>query len=114
MLSALSDTAGDGAGLTVFEYTRVAPGAQARFEAQLGTHVRPFELAGHLYEWSESGRMLISDGWDYLRIYGVRSLGSWHRYLQQMRTAPFQQELGSLVAARKTLVLRREARLSIR
>ena len=114
IVGTLSDTVTAGGGLTVFEYTRAAPGGKARFESQLAARVRPFELAGHLYEWSESGRMLVSDGWDFLRIYGVRSLGDWHHYLQQMRTAPFHQELDSLVAARKTLILRRDARLSIR
>ena len=114
LIASLSDTAAIVGGLTVFEYTRVAPGAHARFEAQLANHVRPFERAEHLLQWSESGRMLVSDGWDYLRIFGVRSLGDWQHYLQATRGASFQRELSSLVVTRKTLLLRLDPRLSVR
>lgn len=114
MISALSDTIRSAAALTVFEYTRVTPGSHARFETLLRTRVRPFEQVNQLVQWSETGRMLVSDGWDYLRMYGIGSLGDWHHYLRQTRTASFQQEFGALVVTRKTLLLRGDPRLSVR
>ena len=114
MLPALSDSTADGTDLTVFEYVRVAPGAQARFSTLLFTSIRPFERAGGLYAWSETGRMLVSDGWDFVRIYGIRSLADWQRYREQVRYAPRGVELDGLIAKRKTLILRRESRISVR
>ncbi len=114
MLPALSDTATETATLTVFEYVRVSPGKQTLYERGLMTDVRPFERANRLYQWSETGRMLVSDGWDYLRIFGITSLGDWHRYQRDARRpgSPFAAD--TLVAARKTIILRREGRLSVR
>jgi hypothetical protein len=114
MLPALSDSVFDGADLTVFEYVRVVPGAQQRFPTLLFSFIRPFERARGLYAWSESGRMLISDGWDFVRIYGIRSLGEWQRYRERMRNSPRGAELDAMISARKTIILRRDARLSVR
>jgi hypothetical protein len=114
MLPALSDTATDAATLTVFEYIRVTPGRQALYERGLLNEVRPFERTNRLYDWSETGRMLVSDGWDYLRIFGVKSLGDWHRYKRGTRGQGFQFAADTVVAARKTIILRRESRLSVR
>lgn len=112
MIPALSDSVLADAPLTVFEYIRLAPGAHTAWEAQLLERTRPAEAAAHLYQWSETGRMLVSDGWDYLRIFGIRSLGDWHRYQQHMHAA--SPEFTAHVAARKTLILKQDARLSVR
>jgi hypothetical protein len=114
MLPALSDTATEAATLTVFEYIRVAPGKQALYERGLRTEVRPFERANGLYAWSETGRMLVSDGWDYLRIFGITSLGDWHRYTREAGKPGSPFAANALVAARKTIILRRDGRLSVR
>ncbi len=114
ILPAASDTATGNGDLTVFEYIRVAPGAQSRFTTLLFTSVRPFERERGLYAWSETGRMLVSDGWDFVRIYGITSLGQWQQYRERMRTAPRVAELDGLIAARKTIILKRDARLSVR
>ena len=114
MLPALSDSVTDAADLTVFEYIRVAPGAQQRFPTLLFTFIRPFERERGLYTWSESGRMLVSDGWDFVRIYGMRSLGDWQRYRERMRNSSRGAELDAMISARKTIILRRDARLSVR
>ncbi len=114
MLPAASDSAADSADLTVFEYIRVAPGAQTRFTTLLLNSVRPFERERGLYKWSETGRMLVSDGWDFVRIYGITSLGAWQLYRERMRTASRVCELDGLIAARKTIILKRDARLSVR
>lgn len=114
MLPAACDSAMDSTNLTVFEYIRVAPGAQTRFTTLLFNSVRPVERERGLYVWSETGRMLVSDGWDFLRIYGITSLGQWQQYRERMRTAPRVAELDALIAARKTIILKRDARLSVR
>ena len=114
MLPALSDTTTAGADLTVFEYIRVTPGTQQRFPTLLFTFIRSFERERGLYAWSETGRILVGDGWDFVRIYGIRSLGEWQRYRERMRNSPRGAELDAMITARKTLILRRDSRLSVR
>ncbi len=109
-----SDTLVAGERLTVFEYLRLAPGAQSEFGRLLRSTVRPYESALRLYEWSESGRMLVSDGWDIVRIFGIGSLGDWQRYRERMREAPFAGEFDRLISARKTIILRQDSSLSVR
>jgi hypothetical protein len=114
MLPALSDSSTGAADLTVFEYVRVAPGAQRRYPTLLFTFIRPFERERALYAWSETGRMLVSDGWDFVRMFGIRSLGDWQRYRARMLNSPRGAELDALVMARKTIIVRRDSRLSVR
>ncbi len=110
----LSDAVGDATLLTVFEYIRVVPGRQGAFERATLNSARPFEKSRGLYQWSETGRLLVSDGWDMLRIYGIRSLGDWQRAQQQLRTASFAGEVGALIAARKTIIVRPDVGLFVR
>ena len=84
------------------------------FERILLSAVRPFESARQSFVWSETGRMLVADGWDYVRIFGIRSLGDWHQYARLMRGATFNVEANAVVAARKTIILRQDSRLSVR
>ncbi len=114
MLPALSDAATEGSGLTVFEYLRIVPDARTRFTTLLFGSIRPFEQQRKLYEWSETGRMLVSDGWDFVRIHGIRSLADWQRYREQLRGAPMGPQMEGMITARKTLILRRDPRLSVR
>ena len=58
--------------------------------------------------------MLVSDGYDFLRIYGIRSLGDWQRYRERIRSSPQVGGMDALIASRKTIILRRDARLSVR
>lgn len=111
---AWSDAAREDTPLIVFEYLRVAPGARRSFERLLVDAVRPFERAEVLVEWSEGGRMLVSDGWHLLRIHGITSLGAWHERERRYREAPFADAIDELVAARKTIILRVDPRLSVR
>lgn len=112
ILPELSDSSGAEGALTIFEYLRVPPGAHAGFETLVAGKVRALEQSRRLSRWSETGRMLVSDGWDYLRIHRMDSLGDWQRHQTAMRALePFA---GSLVAARKVIVLRMDGRLSVR
>lgn len=114
MLPSLSDSVSSPATLTVFQYIRVSPGMQADFESALRDLVRRSEKDGQLYDWSETGRVLVGDGWDYVRIFGVRTLADWHRYqrfaLSPTMLAPFNRT----IAARKTIILRHDPRLDVR
>jgi len=114
MIAPLGDASHDDDGLTVFEYVRVAPGRHEAFERLLAARVRPFERDRSLYQWTETGRMLVADGWDYLRLFGVRSLEEWQTSITAVRGSDVQADLAPLVAARKTIVLRSEPRLSVR
>ena len=114
LLPALSDSATDTPDLTVFEYIRVAPGAQQKLPALLLTFIRPYERQLGLYAWSETGRMLVSDSWDFVRIHGIRSLGEWQRYRERMRNSPHGLELDAMISARKTIIVKRDSRLSVR
>lgn len=110
MIPSLSDSVvADADQLTVFEYYRVAPGMHARFELQL-SGLRSGEQRSRPYLWSETGRMLVADGWDYLRVFGVRSLGEWHTYRQRTRQHPMEGTL----TARKTIIVREMPALAVR
>ena len=67
-----------------------------------------------LYLWSETGRLLVSDGWDYLRTYGIRSLADWQAYQSRMAGTDLAPDVAALVAARKTIILRGAPDLSVR
>lgn len=113
MLPALSDSAADQSGLVVFEYLRLAPGAQRAFESGLGA-LRRAEREAALYSWSETGRLLVSDGWDYLRVYGVPALAGWQRYRELARALPAAAAVDRLVAARKTIIVKAAGGLALR
>ncbi len=117
MIPALSDEAASGTaignGLTVFEYVRVTPGSHGAFEEGVG-RVRGAERRRQLYDRSETGRMLLSDGWDYLRIYQISSLGTWQALSGARRQASDLHAPEEFVAARKALIVRAVPGLSVR
>lgn len=114
MMPALSDSASTTGSLVVFESIRVAPGMHAEFETRLRSQVRPAEKDARLYDWSETGRVLVGDGWDYVRTFGIQSLADWHRYQRYVQGAMMRTQFGTTVAARKVIILRNDARLSVR
>lgn len=116
MLPSLSDSgraANDpGRGLTVFEYLRVTPGSHDAFERLL-PRLRAREAEARVVRWSETGRMLVSDGWDYLRISAIDDLGSWHSTMD-VRRAPSLASIDALVAVRKVIIVRADTALAVR
>jgi hypothetical protein len=114
IMPAVSDAAADTSSLTVFEYIRVAPGMHTDFETRLRTLIRASEHDAQLYDWSETGRVLVSDGWDYIRMFGIRSLADWHRYQRYAQGSAMRDAFALTVAARKTIILRNDPRLSVR
>lgn len=114
MMPSLSDSVSSTATLTVFQYIRVAPGMHVDFEVGLRDVVRKSEKDAQLYDWSETGRVLVGDGWDYVRIFGIRTLADWHRY-QRFALGPMMlPQFVRTIAARKTIILRHDPQLSVR
>jgi len=113
MLPPIGPAADDSAGITVFEYLRVAPADHGGFVRTLDL-LRRAEQAAGLYRWSEFGRMLVSDGWDFLRIHHMRSLADWQRYRDFQIAQVATSGPLSMIAARKTIILRQDSRLSVR
>ncbi len=103
----------DSAGIVVFEYLRVPAANQPEFALRLDADRRS-ELAAKVVRWSEAGRLLVSDGWDFLRIHHMRSLGDWQRYRLHTRTQTTRLSSYALVGARKVIILKQDARLSVR
>lgn len=100
--------------LVVMEYVRVSPGSRSAYERTIGARVRAVEREKRLTRWSETGRMLVSDGWDYLRLVGVESLGAWQQYQRALGTAGASDDIDRLVVARKTIIVRQVPALSVR
>lgn len=111
----LSWGSSDAAPLVAFVSLRVAPGKSDAFEAVVREHVVPWEKEqGPGFTGSDGGRFLISDGWDYIRIIGVSSLGDWHHYARDQRSRAFWDELDSLVTHSKTILVAPVSELAIR
>ncbi len=106
-------TPDDSAGITVFEYLRVPVSQHRNFVAQMQNRVREERTLG-LFRWSEFGRMLVSDGWDFLRIHQMRSLADWQRYRAYDRESLRLPGGEFEITARKTIILRQDPRLSVR
>ncbi|MGE3274611.1 MAG: hypothetical protein AB7O67_05835 [Vicinamibacterales bacterium] len=100
--------------ITVFEYVQLVPAAHDAYEELLAGRVRDFEKDEALYAWSETGRLIVADGWDYLRTYGLRSLADWQEYQGRIRAAEFGPDLAGITMRKKTLVLRRAPEMSVR
>lgn len=112
---AASDTSG---GIVVVERVRVLPTERPLYEHFIRTHVRSVERRTErdapLVRWSETGRLLVSDGWDYIRFVGVASLGDWQRYREALKKSRAWSAIDQLVVARKTTIVRQAPALSVR
>lgn len=103
-----------GATLTVLESLRLVPGGGKRFEALLADAIEPWEASHAAGRRTETGRYLVSDGWDYLRIHEVASLAEVEALRGAERVAPFADALAALVAARRVIVVRRDGGYDVR
>jgi len=113
MLPVNGGTPDDSAGITVFEYLRVPLRQHQAFETAIRSRIQDEQKIG-LFRWSEFGRMLVSDGWDFLRIYHMRSLAEWHRHRAYDRARLYSPGGELDPTARKTIILRQDPRLSVR
>jgi hypothetical protein len=104
----------DGASLVVLVRVRVTPGRRAGYETLLRESVVPWEHEARLVAGSESGRFLLSDGFDFFRIVGTSSLGDWQRYVEAQRGAPFAGELDLWTVESRQVILAPVRELSVR
>ncbi len=104
----------DGAGLVVLIRLRLAPGRRGSYETLLRERVVPWEKEHHLATGSESGRFVLSDGFDFFRILGISSLEEWQRYVEAVRTAHFAPEIDEWIAESRQVILAPVRELSVR
>lgn len=105
----------DEARLLVLVSFRVVPGKTQAFETLIREDVVAWERdLGSGIAGADGGRFLLSDGWDYVRIIGISSLGDWHRYLLERRGQDFSPELDELVSHSKQIIVAPVPDLAVR
>lgn len=97
--------------LTVFIRYRMVPGSAETFETAL---VRISAWERDMEIPSATGRFLISDGWDYLRILGFQSLGDYQAYRREAELARGHDALVSSTVMRQEMVLAAVRNLDLR
>jgi hypothetical protein len=95
----------DGAALVVLVRLRVSPGRRADYEKLLRERLVPWEIESRVLSGSDSGRFLLSNGYDFLRVLGIENLAAWQRYLEARRGAPFASELDGWVEKSSQAIL---------
>ena len=104
----------DAARFVVFDWVQVRPGGRANYERLLQIHASPWERSQGRVRSSETGRCLVCDGWDYLRVLGFDQLGDFHAYLIAARTQPWATQIDELRGARRRIIVRPVESLRIR
>ena len=104
----------DGARLVALVRLRLAPGGRSPFETLVRERVVPWEKEQRLLAGSESGTFLLADGFDFLRVLGISSLGEWQRYVEALREAPFASEMEGWIAESSQVILAPVRELSVR
>ncbi len=97
--------------LTVFVRYRLVPDSAEAFETaliRLSAWERDVEIP------AVTGRFLISDGWDYLRILGFESLGAYQAYRREAELARGHEALTSSTAVRQEMILGAVRNLDVR
>lgn len=103
--------------LEVLEFLSLVPGSAGPFERLVLGTVHPWEQQVELRDIivrSETARMLVADGWDYLRTYAVRDLAAWQAYSAARARHPAMSQVQRMVMGRKTMILREIADLRVR
>jgi hypothetical protein len=104
----------DGSGLVVLVRLRLAPGRRSDYEELLREKVVPWEKKHRLAAGSESGRFLLSDGFDFFRVLGISGLGDWQRYVEAERASPFAADLDGWIVESRQVILAPVRELSVR
>ncbi len=95
----------DSAELVVLIRQRLPPGRSSAYETLLRERLVPWEREHRLTTGSESGRSLLSDGFDFFRILGIENLASWQRYVETVRGAPFASDQESWIVESRQVIL---------
>lgn len=112
MLAALGNGDASSRRLTAFVWYRILPGQAASFEEILGNEVVPWEKE-HIIP-SATGRFLVSDGWDYLRLLAFDSLGDFHDYWTRVGLEAEHSRIDNLTAERREVIVASVPDLSVR
>lgn len=97
--------------LTAVIWYQVHPDSAAVFETAL-IRLAAFEYDDEIP--SATGRMLLSDGWDYVRFLGFESLGAYQTYWQTVTAARDYGLLAGSTLRRREVILSRIPDLDVR
>lgn len=112
MLPELGTGDASGRRLTAFVWYRVSPGARRGFEAALEEVVEgPDRFTGTP---TATGRFLVADGWDYLRMLAFDSLGQYQAYQAAVAAHPSGRRLEGVTAERRQVILAGVPELAVR
>jgi hypothetical protein len=103
--------------LDVLEFVRASPGMGTTFERLLLTGLHPWEQEAPVRDVvvrSETARLVIADGWDYLRTYAIRDLAAWQSYTAARARQGAWTTASRFIEARKTMVLSEMAEMRVR
>jgi hypothetical protein len=104
----------DGATLVVLVRLRLSPGRRSAYEKLLRERLVPWEMESRLTTGADSGRFLLSNGYDYLRVLGIENLAAWQRYVEAIRGAPFASELDGWIEESSQVILAPVRELDVR
>lgn len=97
--------------LTAVIWYQVHPDSAAAFETAL-IRLAAFEYDDEIP--SATGRMLLSDGWDYVRFLGFESLGAYQTYWKTVTAARDYGLLAGSTLRRREVILSRVPELDVR
>jgi len=95
----------EGPGLLVFIRLRVVSGRRSDFESLLRERIVPWEKERRLGAGSETGRFLLSNGFDFLRILRISSLAGANRMTEHADEALYHGAFGPTGALMLTPVV---------
>jgi hypothetical protein len=112
MLPALGTGDATSLRLTAFVWYRVLPDEGGSFEHVLDSEIVPWERAQGVP--SATGRFLVSDGWDYLRLLGFESLADYQRYWTEITAGLGHDRIDVLTTARREIIVANVPELAVR
>lgn len=111
MLPALSSGDPSTSARVVLIWYRLVPGEAGRFERTLRDRILPWERNEGIQ--ASTGRFLLSDGWDYLRIVGFDSLGAYQEYWREAGPSGHDY-LDGIITKRREVIVAPVPGLSVR
>ncbi|MFT5144073.1 MAG: hypothetical protein ACI80V_003655 [Rhodothermales bacterium] len=97
--------------ITAFMWFNVEPGQSEAFESGIADTVLPWEKESGVA--ASTGRVLVSDGWDYLRVVGRESLGDFQSYLEGLNSHG-GDELDPTISRRRVILVSNMKDMAIR
>lgn len=91
---------------------RLVPGDREAFFTDLAQVVVPWERARG--QAVSTGRFLLSDGWDVMRILGFQDLAAYHKYWSDMRIEPWFNTVDSRISVVQRTVVAPVPEFSVR